>query len=34
MVLESTKYEIELTKILKKAQQNGDTITIEIKNFN
>lgn len=34
MVLESTKYEIELTKILKKAQQNGDTITIQIKNFN
>lgn len=34
MVLESTKYEIELTKILKKALQNGDTITIEIKNFN
>ena len=34
MVLESTKYEVELTNILKKAQQNGDTITIEIKNFN
>ena len=34
MVLETTKYEVELTNILKKAQQNGDTITIEIKNFN
>lgn len=33
-VLDSTKYEVELTKILKKAHQNGDTITIEIKNFN
>lgn len=33
-VINSTKYEVELTKILKKAQLNGDTITIEIKNFN
>ena len=33
-VINSTKYEVELTNILKKAQQNGDTITIEIKNFN
>lgn len=33
-VLDSTKYETELTNILKKAQQKGDIITLEIKNFN
>ena len=33
MVLESTKYEVELTNILKKAQLNNDTIEIEIRNF-
>ena len=33
MVLDSTKYEVELTNILKKAQLNNDTIEIEIRNF-
>lgn len=33
MVLDSTKYEVELTTILKKAQLNNDTIEIEIRNF-
>lgn len=32
-VLDSTKYEIELTNRLKEAQNNGEPITIEINNF-
>lgn len=34
MVVNSTKYELDLTKRLKEAQNKGESITIEIKNFN
>lgn len=34
MVVNSTKYELDLTNRLKEAQNKGESITIEIKNFN